>query len=100
MRKSYSSSALVETSFFKTIGASLVEKTGFYLTHGNKRISNRNLFLMWHILQQIEIKIRNAMRCDNRNDLLHLSFTLKISMFSEAYVWPSRISMMKLLLRK
>ena len=32
------------------------------------------------------IKTRNAMRCNNRNDLIHLSFTLKISIFSEAYI--------------
>ena len=31
-------------------------------------------------------KTRNAMRCNNRDDLLHISFNLKISMFSEAYV--------------
>ena len=31
-------------------------------------------------------KKRNAMHCNNRDDLLHLSFTLKISMFSEAYI--------------
>ena len=29
---------------------------------------------------------RNATRCDNRDDLLHLSFTLKILIFSEAYI--------------
>ena len=29
---------------------------------------------------------RNATRCNNRNDLLHLSLTLKISILSEAYV--------------
>ena len=29
---------------------------------------------------------RNAMRCNNRDDLLQLSFTLKISIFSKAYV--------------
>ena len=28
---------------------------------------------------------RNAMRCNNHDDLIHLSFTLKISIFSEAY---------------
>ena len=32
------------------------------------------------------IKTRNAMRCNNRDDSLHLSFTLKISIFSEAYI--------------
>ena len=40
------------------------------------------------------------MRCNNRDDLLHLSFTLKTSIFSEAYLQPSRISMMEILLRK
>ena len=29
-------------------------------------------------------KTRNVTRCNNRDDLLHLSFTLKISIFSEA----------------
>ena len=29
---------------------------------------------------------RNTTRCDNRDDLLHLSFTLKISIFSETYI--------------
>ena len=33
-----------------------------------------------------ECETRNAMRCNNRDDLLHLSFTLKISIFSEAYI--------------
>ena len=31
----------------------------------------------------------NAMRHNNRNDLLHLSFALKISLFSEAFLEPS-----------
>ena len=31
-------------------------------------------------------KTRNAMRCNNRDDLFHPNFTLKISIFSEAYV--------------
>ena len=31
-------------------------------------------------------RIRNAMRYNNRNNLLHLSFTLKISIFSEGYI--------------
>ena len=29
-------------------------------------------------------KQENAMRCNNRDDLLQISFTLKISIFSEA----------------
>ena len=40
------------------------------------------------------------MRCNNRDDLFHFSFTLEISIFSEAHIKPSRRSMMKLILRK
>ena len=36
--------------------------------------------------KQVAIKIRNATRCNNRNDLLHLGFTLKISIFSKVYI--------------
>ena len=42
----------------------------------------------------------NAIRYNNRDDLLQLSFTLKISIFSEVYIKPSRTSMMELLLQK
>ena len=31
-------------------------------------------------------RTRNATRCNNRDDLLHHSFTLKVSKFSEAYI--------------
>ena len=41
----------------------------------------------------------NAMRYNNLDDLLQLSFTLKISIFSEVSI-PSRTSMMELLLQK
>ena len=51
-------------------------------------------------LQRYEDEQENAMRCYNRNDLLELSFTLEISIFSEAYIYPSRTSMMELLLQK
>ena len=40
---------------------------------------------------------RNATRCNNRDDLANFSFILKVSMFSEVYLEPSRTSMMKLL---
>ena len=33
-----------------------------------------------------QTKQENAMRCNNRDDLLKLSFTLEISVFSEAYI--------------
>ena len=34
----------------------------------------------------IEKEQENAMRCNNRDNLLQLSFSLKISIFSEAYI--------------
>ena len=37
------------------------------------------------IVFQIHTEQENAMRCNNCDDLLQLSFTLKISKFSEAY---------------
>ena len=46
-------------------------------------------------LMAIEMKTKskneqeNAIRCNNRADLLYLTFTLKISIFSEAYIKPS-----------
>ena len=36
------------------------------------------------------------MRCNNRYDLTNLSFTLKVLVFSEVYLEPSLVSMMKL----
>ena len=33
-----------------------------------------------------QTKQENAMRCNNRDDLLKLSFTLEISVYSEAYI--------------
>ena len=43
---------------------------------------------------------KNATRCNNRDDLLYVSFTLKISIFSEVNIQTSRTSMMELLLQK
>ena len=48
----------------------------------------------------LQLKQENAMRYNNRDDLLQLSFTLKISIFSEVYMQPSWTSMMELLLQK
>ena len=45
-------------------------------------------------------RTRNAMRSNNRDDLLHLSFTLKILIFLKAWLYPSCTSMMELSLRK
>ena len=36
------------------------------------------------IKSKVQIKTRNPTRCNNRDDLLHYSFTLKISIFLEA----------------
>ena len=47
-------------------------------------------------LNLIEKITRNAARCNNRDDLANLGFILKVSVFSEAYLEPSRPSMMKL----
>ena len=40
------------------------------------------------------------MRYENSNDLHQLIFTLKISLFLEAYIEPSQTPMMELLLQK
>ena len=37
-------------------------------------------------LELIYILARNATSCNNSDDLLYLSFSLKISIFSEAYI--------------
>ena len=37
------------------------------------------------IKSKVQIRTRNTTRCNNHDDLLHLSFTLKISIFLEAY---------------
>ena len=36
--------------------------------------------------KRFSLKARNASRWKNRQDLLHVSFTLKMSIFSEAYI--------------
>ena len=56
------------------------------------------VFSVKYELQLSETQQENAMRCNNRDDLLELSFTLEISIFSEAYIYSSRTSMMELLL--
>ena len=44
------------------------------------------VFSVKYELQLSETQQENAMRCNNRDDLLELSFTLEISIFSEAYI--------------
>ena len=52
------------------------------------------------VKSKVQIKTRKATRCNNRDDLLYLSFNFKISIFSEAYIQPGRTSVMELLLQK
>ena len=59
----------------------------------------RNFIQNYYGFNCLQKQQENAMRCSNRDDLFQPSFTLKISIFSEAYT-PSRTSMMKLLLQK
>ena len=61
------------------------------------KVNNRNTRKRCEICSMLTIT-RNATRFNNRDDLLHVSFTLKISIFSEAYKETSRTSMMELLL--
>ena len=56
--------------------------------------------LMLETSKQISKTTKNATRSNNRDDLLYVSFTLKMSIFLEAYTYPNRKSMMELLLRK
>ena len=35
---------------------------------------------------EVKYKQENAMRCNNRDDLLYLTFNLEISKFSEAFI--------------
>ena len=46
-----------------------------------------SLLNIWRLMILLVIT-RNATRCNNCNNLLHLSFTLKISIFSEVYIQP------------
>ena len=48
-----------------------------------------------HPLRMMVIVARNAVRCNDREDLASLSFILKLLVFSEAYLEPSRTSMVK-----
>ena len=45
-------------------------------------------------------KKENVMYCNNRNDLLQLSLTLKMSVFTETYTKPHQTFMLELLLQK
>ena len=50
---------------------------------GEKNFVINNTTIKNQIMRKIT---RNAMRCNNHDDLLHLGFTLKISIFSEDYI--------------
>ena len=69
---------------------------------------SNSVFIKQNLLNdQIEVNIsrkckvkqtqtRNTKSCNNSDDLPNLSFILKISIFSDTCLEPSRISMMKL----
>ena len=52
---------------------------------------NTNVVLsgQWYICKSSNISTANAVRCNNCDDLANLSFILKVSVFSEAYLEPS-----------
>ena len=48
---------------------------------------NTNIWRDFQICINAPLKrMRNAMHCNSRDDLPHLSFTLKISIFSQTYI--------------
>ena len=63
-----------------------------YLRMCPKNLSNQKDLPPSHRVRQR--MTRKAMHCNNHDNLLHLSFVLKISLFSETSIEPSRGSMM------
>ena len=63
----------------------------WHTLHHIEEVSNLISFLREYETNPIT---RNAMRCNNRDDLLNLSFVLKIQIFSEVFL-PSRTYMMQ-----
>ena len=63
----------------------------WHTSHRIEEVSNLIILLREYKINTIT---RNVMRCNNRDDLLNLSFILKIPIFSEVY-WPSQTSMMQ-----
>ena len=52
----------------------------------NQILITQNLLLQTDFYKVRTKLTKNATRCNNCDDLLHLRFTLKISIFSEAYM--------------
>ena len=68
-------------------------------------VNNRVKEVIYKKLMDCEIlalqsKTSNATYCNNHDDLLHLSFIWKISLFSDAYLEPSQASMMEPFLQR
>ena len=60
----------------------------FYAKPFNKKMHKQAWDFSILSINDMQTKqISNAKRSNNRNDLLYLSFTLKISIFPEAYIW-------------
>ena len=78
---------------FTNIGTELENKISnaskpfdFYITKVNTSMESQPLSINELKDAFFSLKTRNATRCNNRDDLLHLSFTLKVSIFSEAHI--------------
>ena len=78
---------------FTNIGTELVNKISnaskpfdFYITKVNISMESQPLSISELKDAFSTLKTRNATCCNNRDDLFHLSFTLKVSVFSEAYI--------------
>ena len=88
-------SIVFEKSFVEVLDTHAPKKKKF-LCGNQKPYVNKTL--RSEIMKRSQLKTRNATRCNNRDDLLHLIFTPKISIFFEACIKPNRISVMELLL--
>ena len=89
-------SIVFEESFVEVLDTYAPKKKK-YLRVNQKSYVNKTL--RSEIMKRSQLKTRNATPCNNHDDLLHLIFTSKISVFlDKTCIKPSRISVMKLLL--
>ena len=69
---------MIQPIRFKTKNAKCTERRK--ISFAKETVENADLH------KAVLNKTRNATRCNNRDDLLHLSFNLKILIFLEAYI--------------
>ena len=74
----------------KPLGIDIDDKLVF-----NHYINNICKFVSNQLNETKPTNSRNATNCNNHNDLHHLSFALKISLFSEVYLEPRSTSLMQ-----